>query len=570
MWRHVLSGGLRYNQPNAATKKLILSVLNSTATKREAKDYLKKYARDSPRINHCLVLIRHLKKADPKVLSRLSGSIKKLSMLGLRPIFIIPPSSHVTNDAETLDTLLTNAQLRPIHLQNALFKASDGSFSSLLSSQARIFDSDSLNLIPIIQPRIIEEATATVKAAGDIVEFVGNILPRGGSPYIDKFFILNDIGGIPSDERRNNAHVFINLSQEYENLASSLKEKIELFSKREPDSENLLDRLALHFKEDKLNSLEAEYKEHLEDLKLMKAVLSNLSNKSTGLITTIGAASLTSDRKNPLLYNLLTDRSLISSSLPRFKKSPGAIDDDHCWYELSNDIQDTTGVTEVSATERDHEDAVLVTTVLKKGVHIKTFLYKTLTQFNSVGLPEKFHAEDEHDSRFDENLKVNVRKLKQILDQSFGRSLDLEHYLNRINGRIASIIVIGDYEGIAVLTYEGPQGNSFVYLDKFAVLPHLKGSLGISDIIFNLMFKYFPRELLWRSRSDNVVNKWYFQRSVGVLDLSIDLSDGDKKKSQFKLFYHGDSETGDDPFQNKDRLREYATYIRDISPSWAK
>lgn len=51
--------------------------------------------------------------------------------------------------------------------------------------------------------------------------------------------------------------------------------------------------------------------------------------------------------------------------------------------------------------------------------------------------------------------------------------------------------MIGDYEGIAILTYEGSEENSFVYLDKFAVLPHLKGSLGISDIIFNLMFKNF-------------------------------------------------------------------------------
>ncbi|QLQ78490.1 hypothetical protein HG537_0A07370 [Torulaspora globosa] len=566
MWKQLIGTGFRYDQPNAAAKKLILSVLNSTATKREAKDYLKKYASDSKKINHCLLMIRGLKSVDSRVLVRLSGTVKKLRMLGLRPIFIIPPSSHVTWDLETLDQLVTRSDLRPIHLQNALFRSVDGSYSSLLCSQSRVFDSDELNLIPIIQPNVVDEATSTVKCTDNVVEFVKNILPKGGLPYIDKFFILNTVGGIPSDERRNNAHVFINLSQEYGQLARELAGKVAAISRREPDSEGLLDRLALHLKENELKSLEKRYEEHLEDLKLMDVVLSGLSNKSTGLITTIGAASLTSDRKNPLLYNLLTDRSLISSSLPRFKNNSSY--DDHCWYEISNESQQGD---DVGTGERNQEDAVLVTTVVKKGVHIKTFSYDTLTQFNSVGLPNKFYKNIEPgDHHCDETLKVNVTKLKQILDQSFGRSLDLEHYLNRINGRIASIIVIGDYEGIAILTHEGPQDNSFVYLDKFAVLPHLKGSLGISDIIFNLMFKYFPKELLWRSRSDNVVNKWYFQRSVGVLDLSIDLSNGNRKKSQFKLFYHGDPGANEDPFQNKDRLIEYATYIRDISPSWAK
>lgn len=154
-----------------------------------------------------------------------------------------------------------------------------------------------------------------------------------------------------------------------------------------------------------------------------------------------------------------------------------------------------------------------------------------------------------------------------MIKASFGRSLDLSHYLNRINGRIASIIVIGDYEGIAILTYEGTTDRPFVYLDKFAVMPHLKGSLGISDIIFNLMFKKFPNELLWRSRKDNVVNKWYFQRSVGVLDLAMNLGDGDQKPSTFKLFYYGDP-AKNNGFDELERLREYAFYVRDIQPSW--
>ena len=164
------------------------------------------------------------------------------------------------------------------------------------------------------------------------------------------------------------------------------------------------------------------------------------------------------------------------------------------------------------------------------------------------------------------NKKLDLKKLKLIIDSSFKKSIDLTHYLNRINGQIASIIVIGDYEGIAILTYEGPPENQFVYLDKFAVMPHLKGSLGISDIIFNLMFRKFPQELIWRSRADNVVNKWYFQRSTGVLDLSLKLGPNDQKDSIFKLFYYGDPEI--ESFHDINRLRDYAKYVRDISPSW--
>lgn len=573
MWKQALNRGFKYDQPNAAARKLILSVLSSTATRREARDYLVKYGQNSPRANHCLLLIRHLQTIGRGTLWQLSGAIEKLRMLGIRPIFVIPPSGHVMQNAETLDKVLTTANLRPIHLQDGLFRGSDGTYSSILSSQASLFDSKSLDLIPVIQPYVFDEATASQRLTTDMVCFMENIVPRGGAPYIDKFFILNNIGGIPSDERRNNAHVFINLSQEYKTLASSLGEKAGSFSVREPQSQNLLDRLTLHLKEDELISLERQYKEHLEDLQLMNAVLSRQSNSSTGLITTTKAAALASDRKNPLLYNLLTDRSLISSSLPRFKARPEQWDEDHSWYEMSNEVEANDYAfrdPDYSGAAKHQEDSILVTTVLKRGVHIKTLEYRTLSQYNSIGLPKSFHSKEASKVSYNEDSRVNLIKLKRILDNSFGRDLDLDHYLNRINGRIASIIVIGDYEGIAVLTYEGPSENPFVYLDKFAVLPHLKGSLGISDIIFNLMFKSFPRELLWRSRSDNVVNKWYFQRSVGVLDLSIALSDDDRKKSQFKLFYHGDPDSNKDPFQDKARLKEYAIYVRDIEPSWAK
>lgn len=568
MWGPFKLAGIGYNKPNASSKELILSILNSTATKREARDYLTKYADGSDRGNHCLLLTRHLHRLNEKTLSQLSEAIKRLRMLGLRPICMIPPSGHVSQQAESLDRMITKAQLQPLHLQNGLTKCQSGKYESILASQINIFNSEQLsNIVPIIKPFVFDESSAREYMMNDAVKFT-NYLCQGNIPYIDKFFILNRIGGIPSGERHENSHVFINLNQEYNNIAAILEKKYKDVASPKAESGDFLGRLKLYAKEKEMTTMKRGFKEHLEDLELMNVVLSNLSSKSTGLITTIKAASLTSDRNNPLLYNLLTDRSLISSSLPRFKKRHESLecsDEGHSWYELPANMDEDTSRKIIA------DDAVSVTTVLKKGVQIKMFNAATLTKLNCSGLPKEFDVLDlNENSQSSNSEKLDLDKLKHILDQSFGRRLDLNHYLSRINGRIASVIVIGDYEGIAILTQEGPIDNPFVYLDKFAVLPHLKGSLGISDIIFNLMFKLFPKELLWRSRTDNVVNKWYFQRSVGVLDLSIDLENGDKKPSQFKLFYYGDPEAAHNSFHNQARLKEYARYVRDIRPSWAK
>ncbi|CAR29964.1 ZYRO0G21142p [Zygosaccharomyces rouxii] len=571
MWQRLLGQRLGYQQPNALSKNVILSVLNSTATKREARDYLTKYTDGSDKHNYCLLLIRHLQNISQKNLHKLSGTITRLRMLGLKPICVIPPSNHVDKQAESWDRLLSWADLRPLHLFDSLSVGSDGSVESVLQSQRSMLE-QSEHLVPILRPYMYDKSTARQSMVPESIQFFRGLC-NGQIPHIDKFFILNNIGGIPSNERHENSHVFINLSQEFNHISSLLSNQLAQLRNREPNSEDLLDRMAVHMKEEEYSLLELKWKEHIEDLQLMNVVLSNLSNSSTGLITTTRAASLAHNSNNPLLHNLLTDRSLISSSLPRFKKRHESLEsnDDHAWYELPGDLDEEVREREIRDTNHvkmaeNLQDAIFVTTVLKKGIHIKIYNDSTLTAENSVGLPNVPYdcADYVNDS------KLNLTKLKRILDQSFGRELDLKHYMNRVNGRIASVIVIGDYEGIAILTYEGPKENQFVYLDKFAVMPHLKGSLGISDIIFNLMFKLFPKELLWRSRRDNVVNKWYFQRSVAVMDLSMDLSDHDKQPSQFKLFYYGDPEAAFKSFNNKDRLKEYARYVRDIKPSWAK
>lgn len=529
-----------YVQPNGLNKELILAVLNSTATKREAQNYVNKYGNGTIQ-NYCLVMIRGLLEQKPAVLTEFGVTVKRLKMLGVRPMFVLHPGCDLELQAQVLDFHLRQSQLQTVLLPEALARSPNGSYRSIAPY------SSLGELIPLIRPKVFDEKTCISRPASDVPELMGTFAKKVDC-HIDKVVLLSDFGGISSGERHDNAHVFINLSQEFGKLSKSLVQNINLLdAKISKGGEYSMDTMQLILNREKLEHINNRQHAHLEDLKIMDRVLSALPISATGIISTLSAASNLT-RNNPLLHNVLTDRSLISASLPRFKKSTIS---DFSWYELPIDSEPVP----------DSKGAALITTVVKKGVNIKVFDYRSLNNENSLGLPG---ATDSPSCTATQ--KVDTRKLKIIIDQSFGRKLDLEHYLNRINGNIASIIVIGDYEGIAILTYEGPEGAKFPYLDKFAVMPHLKGSLGISDIIFNLMFQKYPTELVWRSRSDNVVNKWYFQRSVGVLDLSMDLGENNSKPSIFKLFFHGNGD--EEYFSDPERLKLYCTHVRDIQPSW--
>jgi amino-acid N-acetyltransferase len=127
--------------------------------------------------------------------------------------------------------------------------------------------------------------------------------------------------------------------------------------------------------------------------------------------------------------------------------------------------------------------------------------------------------------------KIDLPRLVHLIEDSFGRKLDVKDYLKRVNGRIAGVIIAGEYEGGALLTWETPPGvkddgspesraRMIPYLDKFAVLKRSQGSGGVADLIFKAMVRdCFPNGVVWRSRKDNPVNKWYFERSRGTWKL---------------------------------------------------
>lgn len=138
--------------------------------------------------------------------------------------------------------------------------------------------------------------------------------------------------------------------------------------------------------------------------------------------------------------------------------------------------------------------------------------------------------------------RVDWSKMTQLLEQSFGRQLEAQAYYERLSKCLDFVIVMGDYQGAAIVTHEFAPGEdvgtheTIAYLDKFAVLPNLQGSgavdflwgalrdevhgLGLLDALNDNGGKGgfgSGRDLVWKSRSTNPVNKWYFERSNGFL-----------------------------------------------------
>jgi len=157
-------------------------------------------------------------------------------------------------------------------------------------------------------------------------------------------------------------------------------------------------------------------------------------------------------------------------------------------------------------------------------------------------------------------------RLVYLIEDSFNRKLDVQHYLNRVNENLAGVIVAGEYEGGAILTWEQPEGLDYrtayeqgrlvPYLDKFAVLKSRQGSGGVADILFNAMVgDCFPDGVSWRSRKDNPVNKWYFQRSAGTCELS---------DSNWTMFW---TTLGLDA--RHPTVKDYESVCRTVEPSWS-
>ncbi|ODV68633.1 mitochondrial amino-acid acetyltransferase [Hyphopichia burtonii NRRL Y-1933] len=559
-----------------AKRNLILSILKSTTTKREAKTYLSKYQnqfdfaeitfgkvqsdenslniRDNQRE---LFINRFLNKQNPFVniydnedtklpkiplrlaifkikfpdilaytWKQIAETFRRLVHLGISPIIMLDFDHLPKNTFAHNESYMINQTNK---IMNHLGKPEDD-FHDLKTSMLRSTFSrnshgeikvDSLELIliplyqgiiPLVQP-IVYDSESSLQTLGNshdlLYALCSSLLDRNDLLTIEKVVMIDPIGGIPSIERNQTSHVFINLSQEYSDIVSEL-----FIGFIDPDVRDL----------------------HVSNLRAMNNILSLASSKSgrddtTGIITTPHIMSINNDQLNPIIYNVLTDRAVISSSLP-------------------------------SSQGRTPQ---LSTSILKKGIDVTI-----LDADNYIG-----------EFTFNNLVKdglVDKDRMVHLINDSFGKELNASTYFERINESIATIVIVGDYDGAAIITWENIDDSTdsaafssgkVAYLDKFAIAKKNQGLPGLADIIFKVILQSHSNELIWRSRKNNPVNKWYFERCRG----SISLPD-----SQWKAFYTGEifNKKIDKSKQRqqvgavdiKKKIHEYTKIVEGIAPSF--
>jgi amino-acid N-acetyltransferase len=454
-------------------------------------------------------------------------------------------------------------------------------------------------MIPVIPPFAHSTELKKVRVSADDVllalirEFAGisgqvnnsQLQPNSESlhelPILDRIIILDPLGGIPSQNRADGAHVFVNLEAEYRDIKQELA-SLSLATQADRDSSdspslgsgNPLSK----FVEDEIAHLPTSPTEQIQDtlpstrhsknLDVVQRALKLLPPSSSGLIITPDEAATqalpppdasgkirSKPSKNPLIHNLLTDKPMISSSLPT---SP------------ANRLLG-------SATPNPP-------TFLKKGIPL------TMVPDPRVTGPWRPPSASNPSIDLANDPRINLPKLVDLINDSFRRKLDPKDYLERIHGRVAGVIIAGDYEGGAICTWETPStlvetplGSTtpdtsvspdspywVPYLDKFAVLTSSQGSGGVSDIVWAALVRTcFPDGVVWRSRTSNPVNKWYQERSTGMWNLPGD---------QWTMFWTTNGVTQGWDAQSArsetrgEELRRWDAYVNvcsAIEPSWA-
>ncbi|KAK2743836.1 Amino-acid acetyltransferase, mitochondrial [Onygenales sp. PD_40] len=392
---------------------------------------------------------------------------------------------------------------------------------------------------------------------------------------VDRLIVLDPAGGIPALKRPMNSHVFVNLEQEYEDITTELKEGMAMSdspAKADKAEENQVPISSLGksnpisaFVEREVISLPRALQgargqpkqgpipylgRHIDNLKLLQNTLMYLPPTSSGIITTPEDAANsaitprdpsqlstveTRRQRNPLIHNLLTDKPSHSASLPA-----GRLGGNNVY--ASNNIPPVTH-----------------STFVKRGMPLTLFPDPRVKIWTPPVNGESRLTLDDP--------QIDLPRLVHLIEDSFNRKLDVQHYLDRISDRLAGLIIAGEYEGGALLTWELPPGvpndgseesrsRMVPYLDKFAVLKRSQGAGGVADIVFNAMVRTcLPKGVCWRSRRDNPVNKWYFERARGTWKVP---------GTNWTMFWTTDGVPEDERV-----FWDYEGVCRGIEPSWA-
>ncbi|ONH67066.1 Amino-acid acetyltransferase, mitochondrial [Cyberlindnera fabianii] len=477
-----------------------MSILKLTTTRRETKFYLNKYStyNEEKGVNegpHRAVIIKlrgNVIDYDEEQLSNFSNTLDYIKRLGASPVILLDPDflaekhdfnfskmdQYIFQQFSHLHKLLTKPHMKLTPLRT-LLRTDDGE-SLKLEVSDQLLETLADRHIPVLFPYVTDKKSKEWVVAS--TNYLANLVPelhKLNTPgqedviTVEKVIFIDTLGGIPSVER-SASHVFINLNQEYERISAELH----------------IGHLSI-------------WERHIHETNLtsMKRIIDSVSYPDlTGLITTLKVAGEPLDM-NPIIYNILTDRTLVSSSLPAAKY-----------------------VHRLAVSSK-----VSKTTIIRKGLQVREY-----TSFDNIDLT----------------------KFKALIDDSFKRTLDLDHYLKRIKPILSRIIIVGDYDGIAIVTTETApsSGITVPYLDKFAISRNAQGSLGVADVIFNLLKRTYNQRLLWRSKKANPVNGWYFQRSHGSLGMD---------DTEFRVFWRGAD-------VSEKELEAFVEIGRMIQPSWEK
>ncbi|KAF2124915.1 mitochondrial amino-acid acetyltransferase [Dothidotthia symphoricarpi CBS 119687] len=564
--------------------------------------------KDEP-LHLALVKLRQPQALDDKTLGGIALTLSQLAQLGLSTAVVLDCDEDITQQTADSDVVYKTvmeqarrlvAALEDYNEPGALLVEHALSFSDLpnnVPSTARVrgdvqVQNDYLlflpiddGMIPVIPSFAYNSELKKVKVQADDVllalirDFAGisgQVNDTGNialdkkkeameRPILDRIIILDPLGGIPSLSRADGAHVFVNLEAEYRNIKKELQQLSMAGQTRGSTGGSMSlgsSNPFSKFVEDELASIPDSSQQqlshtsptlHLSNLDVVERALKLLPPSSSALIITPAEAatqplseeSQSKHAQNPLIHNLITDKPMISSSLPTSR-----------------------------ATRFFDTAAPNPATFLKKGIPLTMIPDPRVTgpwQPPSALNPSIELADDP---------RINFPKLVDLINDSFRRKLDAKDYIERIRGRVAGIIIAGDYEGGAICTWERPstlKGSTHPdvtsvdspywvpYLDKFAVLTSSQGSGGVSDIVWAALTRTcFPGGVVWRSRTSNPVNKWYQERSTGMWNLP---------GGQWTMFWTTEGVT-EEWLERSERegLRRWDAYVdvcSGIEPSWA-
>lgn len=579
--------------------------------------YTQKYTAPEPQLHVALVKIRAPQELEDETLCGIGRTLSQLGRLGLISVVVVDCDGQTTDPScqalnwRDLSTQQANRVVSAIDsnsdtgarlVDNVIaVKEESGKpkYGSLTQSNAHVLLRKLLmtplkrGIIPVIPTIAYTDVTQTAvpvtgsdtvlallkELAGiptqslhdeDSIEVKECLEELRAEISLDRLIILDPLGGVPTPNRPNGYHVFLNMEQEFEPAKQDLLKGMQSENTlQNPTEEPSVSDLGMSnpiskFVEQEFGSLtpkrtttpDSPLKSqhansyHLQNLELVRSVLALLPPSSSAILTTPNEAANsgksmpfqpggvgTRRHRNPLIHNLLTDKPVFSSSLPVGRLGPS-----------------TPCSSEAVATPAS---SITPTTFAKHGMPITIFPNPATTKWEPpVSRKPQITLTDS---------QIDLPRLVHLIDDSFGRKLDVNEYLRRVDGRIAGVIIAGEYEGGALLTWELPPGvpddgspesraRMVPYLDKFAVLKKAQGSGGVADAVFTAMVRdCFPNGVVWRSRTTNVVNKWYFERSRGTWKLP---------GTGWTMFWTT-------PDMDRRTFLDYEGVCRGIEPSWA-